>query len=116
MKVLAASIFAFGALVTTASAQVPLSGQYQCLQNCAGPSLAFVTQSGSELNLVNEAGQPSRAWIDYPGHIWADHWDEGAIFSADGLTIQFDNGTVWRRAVLLPMPPPPAPAVLQSRG
>jgi hypothetical protein len=116
MKVLVASVFAFGALVTTASAQMPLSGQYQCLQNCRGPALAFVTQNGWDLNLVNEAGEPSRAWIDYPGHIWADHWDEGAVVSGDGLTIQFDNGTVWQRAVLVPAPPPLPPPVLRSRG
>jgi hypothetical protein len=116
MKVIVASLFAFGALVTSASAQVPLSGQYQCLQNCTGPSLAFVTQNGWDLNLVNEAGQPARAWIDYRGHIWVDRWDEGAMFSPDGLTIQFDNGTVWRRAVPVPVVLPAPPPVLQSRG
>jgi hypothetical protein len=115
MKVLVASVFAFCALVTSASAQMPLSGQYQCLQNCRGPSLAFVTQSGWDLNLVNEAGEPTRAWFDHPGHIWVDRWDEGALVSADGLTIQFDNGTVWQRAVLVPAPPPPPP-VLSTRG
>jgi hypothetical protein len=114
MKVLGA-LCALGALTTVASAQVPLSGPYQCLQNCSGPSLAYVTQNGEDLNLVNEAGQPSRAWIDHRGHIWADGWDEGAVYSPDGLTIQFDNGTVWRRAMLLPAPPPPPP-VLRSRG
>lgn len=116
MKVLIA-LFALGALVSSASAQVPLSGQYQCLQNCRGPSLAFVTENGSDLNLVNEAGQPSRAWVDYPGHIWAQHWDEGAVYSPDGLTIQFDDGTVWRRfvPVAYPVPAPLPPPVLRSR-
>ena len=37
---------------------------------------------------------PSRAWVDWPGHIWAQSWNEGAIFSPDGMTIQFDRGTV----------------------
>ena len=57
--------------VREASAQVHnLSGPYQCIRNCAGPGTAFVTQNGWELNLVNEIGQPSRAWVDWPGHIW----------------------------------------------
>jgi len=112
MKILAA-LLALSALgVTDASAQVPfLSGQYQCVQNCQGgvPGLAFVTQNNWDLNLVNEVGQPSRAWIDYPGHIWAEYWNEGAVYSPDGLMIQFDNGAVWRRFV----PPPP---IVRSRG
>jgi len=114
MKVLAAVVVAGGLGMSFASAQVPaaLSGQYQCLQNCRGPGLAYVTQYGWDLNLVNEAGQPSRAWIDHPGHIWAQSWSEGAVYSPDGLTIQFDDGTVWQRYVGqgLPAVPPPAPA------
>jgi hypothetical protein len=85
-----------------------VSGQFQCIQGCAGglPGLAFVTQNGWNLNLVNELGQPTRAWIDWPGHIWVQSWNEGAVYSPDGLTIQFDNGTVWQRSlqVLQPIP------------
>lgn len=103
-----AALVAFGA--TSASAQVAnLSGQYQCIQNCRGPGLAYVTENGWDLDLVNEVGEPSRAWIDWPGHIWAQYWNEGAVYSPDGLTIQFDNGSVWQRFV----PPPP---VLRRRG
>jgi len=94
---------------TDACAQVlNLSGQFQCVQGCAAgpPALAYVTQSGWELNLVNEAGAPSRAWIDWPGHIWAQNWNEGAVYSADGMTIQFDRGSVWQRVVEVPAPPP----------
>jgi hypothetical protein len=93
---------------------INLSGQYQCVQACRGPGAAFVTQNRWELNLVNEVGQPSRAWIDYPGHIWAQYWDIGAVYSPDGLMIQFDNGSVWQRVVLVPVPPPPPPP-LRSR-
>src|SRR5215469_9857398 len=107
----AAALAACGA--TDASAQVaPLSGPYQCSQNCRGPGLAFVTQNGWDLNLVNEVGEPSRAWIDYWGHIWAQYWNERAIYSPDGLTIQFDSGAVWHRFI----PPPPPPPVLRSRA
>jgi hypothetical protein len=84
-----------------------LSGQFRCIAGCAGglAGPAFVTQNGWDLNLVNEIGQPSRAWIDYPGHIWVRSWNEGAVYSADGMTIQFDNGTVWARDVILVVPP-----------
>jgi hypothetical protein len=100
---LVASLGAFGA--TSAHAQwADLTGRYQCIQNCSGPGPSYVTQNGWELSLVNETGTPSRAWIDYPGHIWAEYWHEGAIFSPDGLTIQFDSGSVWQR--FTPAPPP----------
>ena len=82
-----------------------LSGQFRCIAGCAGGFPAFVTQNGWDLNVVNEIGQPSRAWIDYPGHIWVRNWNEGAVYSADGMTIQFDNGTVWARDVILVVPP-----------
>ena len=54
-----AVLFALSALgVTGASAQQfdRLSGQYQCIEDCTVPQLAFVTQNGMELNLINEAG------------------------------------------------------------
>lgn len=109
-----AAMTAMAALsVTEASAQVPnLSGPYQCVQGCQGPGPAFVTQNGWDLNLVNEVGVPSRAWVDWPGHFWAQYWNEGAVYSPDGLTIQFDSGAIWQR---LPPPPPPPPPVLRSR-
>src|SRR5271169_6117758 len=82
---------------TDASAQgVNLSGPYLCVQRCALPGPAYVTQYGWNMNLLNEAGVPSRAWIDWPGHIWAQDWNQGAIYSPDGATIQFDSGTIWR--------------------
>jgi hypothetical protein len=108
-----ASLLALSAFsVTVASAQGfgTLTGRYQCVENCTGPEFAYVTQNGWELNLVNEAGQPSRAWIDYPGHLWAERWNEGAIFSPDGFSIQFDDGTVWHHFV-----PPPWPANANRR-
>src|ERR1700686_3631285 len=102
MKVL--SVFAMIATalaVTDASAQgVNLTGQFRCVQLCAAGlqgQPAFVTQNGWNLNLLNEAGEPSRAWIDWSGHIWAENWHEGALFSSDGMTIQFDRGTIWQR-------------------
>ena len=103
-------------VITQAPAATPgqvlnLSGQVVCVEGCAAgqPGLAFVTQNGWDLNLVNELGQPTRGWVDWPGHIWAQNWNEGAIYSPDGMTIQFDNGTVWRRNIellVLPSTPP----------
>jgi hypothetical protein len=103
-------------VVTQAPAATPgqvlnLSGQFQCVEGCAGeqPGPAFVTQNRWDLNLVNEVGQPTRAWVDWPGHIWAQSWNEGAVYSADGMTIQFDNGTVWRRNIELLVLPSASP-------
>ena len=98
---------------TAASAQaVNLTGTYRCIEGCraAVGSPAFVTQNGPNLNLVNEAGQPSRAWPDAFApftKIWADDWNVSAVYSPDGMTIQFDNGTIWQRDLGLPPPPPP---------
>jgi hypothetical protein len=96
---------------TTASAQgIDLSGKFRCVAMCAAGLAgepAFVTQNGWNMNLLNEAGQPSRAWIDWTGHLWADNWQEGAVFTADGMVIQFDRGTIWQRDLGEPEPPPP---------
>ena len=81
-----AGLIVLGALIVAlagpgASAQpvLNLSWQFRCVQGCLGPGPAYVTQNGWDLNLVNEVGQPSRAWIDWPGHIWAQYWNEGAV-------------------------------------
>jgi len=103
---------------TAASAQtVNLTGAYRCLEGCRAPvgSPAFVTQNGTNLNLVNEAGQPSRAWPDAfapTSRIWADAWNESAVYSPDGTTIQFDSGTIWQRDI---EPPPPPLRVVRVR-
>jgi hypothetical protein len=43
--------------------------------------------------------------VDYPGCLWIAGADLGAIYSPDGMTIQFDNGTIWQRAPEAPPPP-----------
>lgn len=112
---LATSIIAMSAALVASSAlaqDVNLTGRYQCIQNCATDEpgrFAFVTQYGRELNVVNEVGMASRAWIDYPGRIWVDRPQVGAVYSPDAMTIQFDNGTIWQRAVEAPAPMPLAP-------
>jgi hypothetical protein len=90
-----------------------LSGQFRCVQGCDAGLVsqpAYVSQRGWELRLVNEAGVPARGWIDRPGHIWVQSWDEGAVYSADGMTIWFRRGTVWERDLgqwAVPVAPPP---------
>lgn len=101
---------------TGASAQsINLTGAYRCVQTCRDGlvgSPAYVTQNGPDLNLLNEAGEPSRAWPDWfapATRIWIDAWNEGAVYSPDGMLIQFDNGTIWQRDLGPPPPPPPPP-------
>jgi hypothetical protein len=92
------------ASLTGASAQVlNLTGQFQCVRLCrraAGIRLFDAGRLGTEP--VNEAGVPSRL-IDYPGHIWVALGARGAFYSPDGMTIQFDNGSVWQRVVEVPV-------------
>jgi hypothetical protein len=113
MKMTLSVIATVAALAATdASAQgVNLTGRWQCLALCLGEpgSMAFITQNGWEMNIVNEVGQPSRAWVNYPGRIWVDTANQGAIYSPDGMTLQFDRGTIWQRAPeqLVALPPPP---------
>ena len=78
-----------------------ISGRWRCVELCLGrPAvlIALITQNGWEMNIVNDAGEPSRAWVDYPGRIWVERANQGAIYSPDGTTLQFDRGSIWRRA------------------
>jgi hypothetical protein len=114
------SLLALGTTLfaTDASAQgVNLTGPYRCVALCRDGLVgqpAFVTQNGWNLNLLNEAGEPSRAWIDWSGHIWAEGWNQGAIFSPDGMVIQFDRGTIWQRDLPTPISIAP-PLVVRPR-
>jgi hypothetical protein len=84
-----------------ASAQgVNLTGNWKCVAACEGPpgALASITQYGWNLNVVSSTGQASRAWVDYPGRIWLQTANQGAIYSPDGMRLQFDRGSVWLRA------------------
>jgi hypothetical protein len=85
---------------------INLTGIYTCVEMCRGTLPAHVTQNGPALNLLTEAGVPARAWPDWfspASRIWSDALNEGAVYSPDGMLIQFDNGTIWRRG----LPPPP---------
>jgi len=83
-----------------AAQSVNLSGRYFCV-NCspAQPAEGYITQNGRDFNIVNEAGQTSRGYEDESGRIWNFDWNEGGTVSPDGMTIQFDKGSVWRRDI-----------------
>jgi hypothetical protein len=86
---------------TDASAQVQgvnLNGTYRCIAFCGATGrTAIIAQNGWDFNVVSNSGQASRGWVDWPGHIWIDRLQQGAIYSPNGNRIQFDNGTIWRR-------------------
>ena len=100
-----------------ASAQsTNLTGTYRCIQDCRDGYLgapAFVTQNEGNLNLVTETGESYRAWPDVTAptsRIWIDARNESAVYSPDGMRIQFDDGRVWQRDF---GPPPPPPGALR---
>ena len=100
---------------------VDLTGRYRCVHLCRDGALGavtFVTQNGREMNLLNEVGEPSRGWIEANGRIWAQSWNEGAVFSPDGVVIQFDRGTIWQRDLgeTEPMVAPPSRRLSARRG
>jgi hypothetical protein len=103
---------AVAAFATGASAQsINLTGTYRCIQDCRDGNLgapAFITQNGEQLNLTTETGDSLRAWPDWSApnsRIWIEARDESAVYSPDGMRIQFDDGRVWQRDVVLPPPP-----------
>jgi hypothetical protein len=94
---------------TGASAEtVNLTGTYRCIQMCRDGMLGaatFVTQNGQAVNLTTESGESYRAWPDWgapDSRIWIEARGEGAVYSPDGMRIQFDDGRVWQRDI----PPP----------
>ena len=102
-----------------ASAQsINLTGTYRCVQDCRDGYLgapAFVTQNGDSLNLVTETGDSYRAWPDVTApnsRIWVDVRNESAVYSPDGLRIQFDDGRIWERDF---GPPPPSAVIVRKR-
>ncbi|HVY59363.1 MAG TPA: hypothetical protein VHA77_16050 [Xanthobacteraceae bacterium] len=104
MKLALGAAFLAAAISTPAFADPPINvdGVYRCVHLCR-PGYeglrAFIGQSGTDVNLVSEAGNAATGYIEYPSRIWVDKWDQGAMISPDGTKIQFDNGTVWVREV-----------------
>jgi len=101
---------ALAAFASGASAQsINLTGTYRCIQDCRDGYLgapAFITQNGEQVNLVTETGDSLRAYPDFTApnsRLWIEARDESAVYSPDGMRIQFDDGRVWAREIA---PPP----------
>src|SRR3954454_13965215 len=75
-----------------------LSGTYRCVQMCRDGMIgapAFVTQNGDAVNLTTETGESLQAWPDGNApnsRLGIDARDESAVYSPDGMRIQFDDG------------------------
>jgi len=111
MKHVAIVIGLLGACVAGSASAQPLTnltGTYRCIQACRDGMIgapAFVTQNGDSVNLTTETGESLQAWPDWNApysRLWIDARDESAVYSPDGMRIQFDDGRVWQRA----LPPP----------
>lgn len=95
------NVFAIG--TSFAQPAISLTGTYQCVQGCAygfAGKNAYITQNGWDLNIVTEAGVAARGsfdWFAPTSRIWIEALHQGAVYSANGLTIQFDRGSVWDR-------------------
>ena len=109
MKMLVCIIGTFTVISMTESAQaVNLTGRYRCIQNCAVGSIGesgYVKQSEWSLNVWSQTGASSRAWVDWfsPYRMWLENWNEGAVYSVDGMIIRFDRGTIWQRDLRQPV-------------
>jgi hypothetical protein len=100
---------------------INLTGTYRCIQMCRDGNMgypAYITQNGDTLNLVTETGQSYRAWPDWSApdsRIWIDARNESAVYSPDGIRIQFDDGRIWQRELPPPVVVRRAPAVYVPR-
>src|SRR6476660_3059714 len=86
-----------------AQPSVNLNGSYRCFQGCS-PDLqgrvAVITQNEWDLNIVTESGTAYRSWFDWfspNSRIWIEGMHQGAVYSPNGMTIQFDRGAIWER-------------------
>ncbi len=68
--------------------------------------LSAIAMSAAVVATDASAKGVNLTWVDYPGRLWIARANLGAIYSPDGMTIQFDNGTIWQRALEAPPPPP----------
>ena len=110
-------------IVGSASAEpfINLTGTYRCIQMCRDGMIgapAFVTQNGDSVNLTTETGESYRAWPDATApdsRLWIDAREESAVYSPDGMRIQFDDGSVWQRDLPPPVFVRRAPVVYDGR-
>ena len=98
-----------GSVTAASAATVNLTGTYRCIEACRDGMIGaptFVTQNGDSVSLTTETGATYHAWPDWnapASRLWIDAKDESAVYSPDGMRIQFDDGRVWQRDI---GPPP----------
>ncbi|HET7885973.1 MAG TPA: hypothetical protein VFL62_07090 [Bradyrhizobium sp.] len=122
MKLMSLALgLAAACVATAASAQtVNLTGTYRCIQMCRDGAIGaptFVTQNGDAVNFTTETGESFRAWPDWnapASRLWIEAKSESAVYSPDGMRIQFDDGRVWQRE-LPPVVVGRAPVVYYGR-
>jgi hypothetical protein len=106
MRVVLSAIAVSAVMIAGDASAQNLTGRWLCVEFCQAPpgGYAYITQNGRDMNIVNDVGEASRAWVDSPGRVWVDQANMGAVYSPDGMRIQFDDGRVWQRDI----GPPPA--------
>jgi hypothetical protein len=114
-------LLAAGAVTGASAETVNLTGTYTCVQMCRNGMLgapAFVTQNEQAVNLTTETGESYQAspdWNAPNSRIWIDARNESAVYSPDGMRIQFDDGRVWQRDIGPPPVVVPRAPVVYSR-
>ena len=82
-----------------AQTAVNLTGEYRCVQLCQLDHVGWQRHSERVEDINCEAGQSSLALVSFGGRIWAENWNEGAVYSQVGMIIQFDR---WNDLAALP--------------
>lgn len=111
MKLISLALGLVAACVATAASAetVNLTGTYRCIQMCRDGMIGaptFVTQNGDSVSLTTETGATYHAWPDWnapASRLWIDARNESAVYSPDGMRIQFDDGRVWQRVIVPPL-------------
>ena len=99
-----AAALAFGAIQTQAATSNPnLAGTFKCgpdSKACQWSGQSFtVTQTGNHLDIKNDKGDVGTATLTSPISISAGPpWNMLGVISADGRTIDWSNGSQWKKA------------------
>ena len=99
-----AAVAAFGAVETHAAAANPsLAGTFKCgpdAKYCQWSGQTFtVTQNGNHLDIKNEKGEQGTAQVTSAISVSAGPpWNMLGVISADGKTINWSNGSEWKKS------------------
>jgi len=104
MTIPVVAALAFGAIQTQAATSSPnLAGTFKCgpdTKACQWSGQSFtVTQTGNHLDIKNDKGDVGTATLTSPISISAGPpWNMLGVISADGRTIDWSNGSQWKKA------------------